>query len=232
MQLTRLDSEFLRYLIDKAPGERLPTLNQIGDDMGVSVGKLREQLEVARALGLVSVRPRLGVQREKFDFAQVLLHGIFFSLAAGEATFEQLAQVRRVLELGFWDEAVAQLTPGDIARLEGLVARAWDKLRGEPIHVPTAEHRALHMTIFGRLQNPFVIGLLETYWDAYEASEMTRFTQYAYWVSVWEYHEQIVAALRAQAYAHGRQLLQEHFALLRTAPASALPPVSAGAHAA
>ena len=65
MRLNKLDSTFLRYLVDSqvAPGERLPTLNQIGQELGVSVGKLREQLEIARGLGLVSVRPRVGIVR-------------------------------------------------------------------------------------------------------------------------------------------------------------------------
>ena len=47
---------------------------------------------------------------------------------------------------------------------------------------------------------------------------MTRFVSYAYWVEVWEYHERIVAALEAGEYAASRQLLQEHFSLLRSVP--------------
>ena len=47
MQLIRLDSQFLHYLIDNdiPPGERLPALNDISLEMGISVGKLREQME-------------------------------------------------------------------------------------------------------------------------------------------------------------------------------------------
>ena len=71
------------------------------------------------------------------------------------------------------------------------------KLRGEPIHIPNAEHRQLHLTIFGRLNNPFVHGLLIACWDAYDASELTRFQSYQYWTDVWSYHEQIVDALCA-----------------------------------
>ena len=72
MQLNKLDSPFLKYLIetDAVPGERLPALSDISDELGISIGKLREQLEVAKSLGLVSVRPRLGIQREPFDFSQ------------------------------------------------------------------------------------------------------------------------------------------------------------------
>lgn len=220
MRLNKLDSAFLRYLIDKdvAPGERLPTLSEIGDEMGVSVGKLREQLELARSLGVVSVRPRVGIQRESFDFAQVLLDGVLFSLATGEATFDQLSQLRQVVETGFWEQAVVLLTAEDKHRLRALVNSAWRKLRGDPIHVPNGEHRQLHLTIFGRLENPFVRGLLETYWDAYEASEWTRFVSYEYWLEVWNYHEKIVAAIEENDVTRGKQLLVEHFSLLRPLP--------------
>jgi DNA-binding FadR family transcriptional regulator len=226
MQLARLDSPFLRYLIETeaAPGERLPALAEISREMGVSVGKLREQLEVARTLGLVSVRPRLGIQREPFDFSQTLLNSVLFSQAMGEAEFEQYSRLRQIVEVGFWDEAVRQLTPEDKARLRQLVDRAWTKLRGEPIHVPNSEHRELHLTIFERLENPFVKGILETYWDAYEASELTRFVSYAYWVDVWTYHERIVEALCSNDFALGRQLLLEHFSLLQSLPEAAVDP--------
>lgn len=223
MRLDKLDSDFLQYVIAHHvnPGDRLPALAEIGQDMGVSVGKLREELAVARGMGVVSVRPRLGIQREPFNFATAVLPAVLFSLATGEADFDQFGRVRRMIETSFWNEAVVRLTPEDKARLVQIVAGAWAKLRGEPIHIPNGEHRDLHLTIFSRLDNPFVQGLLVAYWDAYEASEMTRFVRYRYWVDVWTYHEQIVAALCADDFDRGRELLIEHFQLLQSEPVSA-----------
>jgi DNA-binding FadR family transcriptional regulator len=219
--LNRLDSAFLAYLIERGvePGGRLPTLNEMSDQLGVSVGKLREQLEVARALGFVSVRPRLGIQREPFDFMPAVLGSILFGLGMGDASFAQLNQLRRAIESSFWHEAAVLLTPADKEQLKAIVASAWAKLRGEPVHVPNGEHRQLHLTIFCRLDNPFVQGLLAAYWEAYEASELTRFASYHYWLDVWSYHERIVDALCADDFLEGRRLLIEHFALLPTAVA-------------
>ena len=224
MQLSRIDSHFLRYLIDNdiVPGQRLPVMNDISLEMGISVGKLREQLEVARNMGLVSARPRLGIQREPFEFSQILLDGVLFGLATGEANFEQFSQLRQVVEAGFWDQAVELLTVVDKDRLCSLVAQAWEKLRGEPIHLPNGEHRDLHLTIFGRLDNPFVQGILNAYWQAYDASEMTRFASYAYWIEVWTYHEKIVDALCNNDFTLGQQLLVEHFSLLKSLPMPAV----------
>lgn len=218
MQLTKLDSQFLNYLVEMqiAPGERVPTLQEIGEDLGISVGKLREQLEVARNLGLVSVRPRVGIQREPLDFSKAILPSVLFSLGTGEATFTQFSQLRRAIETELWLDAVVLLTNEDKQRLREIVNQAWNKLRGQPIHVPNGEHRQFHLLIFSRLENPFVQGLLASYWDAYEASELTRFASYQYWLDVWNYHEKIVDALCINAFDQGQQLLVEHFNLLPT----------------
>lgn len=216
MLLNKVDSRFLNYLIETQtkPGEILLPLTEISTELGISVGKLREQLEVARSLGLVSVRPRIGIQRQAFDFAPAVLQSVLFGLATKEATFEQFSQLRRTVEAGFWHEAATLLTPEDKEDLKQTVQNAWAKLRGEPIHVPNGEHRRLHLLIFHRLENPFVQGVLSAYWDAYEASELTRFVSYQYWIDVWTYHEQIVDALCSDDFDRGRQLLIQHFSLL------------------
>lgn len=216
MQYQKLDSAFLQYLIDHQvrPGEGLPPLSDISSELGISVGKLREQLEVARSLGYVSVRPRLGIQREPFSFSAAILKSVLFSIGCGEAEFVQFSQLRQEVEASFWHEAVIKLTADDLELLQDILNRAWGKLRGEPVHVPNGEHRQLHLAMFRRLENPFVTGLLEAYWDAYEASELTRYAHYEYWLEVWEYHERIVQALQNGDYEVSRQLLIEHFSLL------------------
>ena len=220
MLLHKLDSDFIKYLIDNhiEPGDRLPTLSEISAELGISVGKLREQLEVARSLGLVSVKTRTGIQREAFDFAPAVLIALLFSLGTGETQFAQFSALRQAIETNMWHEAVICLTPADKAEMRYLVEEAWRKLRGHPVHVPNGEHRKFHLTTFSRLANPFVQGLLAAYWDAYEASELTRFVNYQYWVDVWTYHERIVDALDANDFDQGLVLLTEHFSLLPTVP--------------
>jgi DNA-binding FadR family transcriptional regulator len=214
----QLDSELLQYLVDQdiAPGERIPALTDLSDELGLSVGKLREQLEVARQLGFVSVRPRLGTRREAFDFYPAICTSLMFGLATGEARFEQFSQLRQTVETTMWPEAVGLLRAGDIGHLRELVSGAWQKLRDHPVHIPNSEHRQFHLTIFSRLDNPFVQGLLQAYWDAYEATELTRFADYQYWLDVWTYHERILQAIEIADDEEGRRLLIEHFQLLPT----------------
>lgn len=215
-----LDSPFLAYLAQHnvLPGDRLPTLAEISRAMGVSIGKLREEVGLARAWGLVSLRPRVGMQRERLDFAAILLTGVLFGLGTGELTFQQLSQLRRSLETSLWSEAVQRLQPEDLRHLRALVSAAQTKLRATQVEIPFAEHRDLHLTIFSRLENPLVTGLLSVYWEAYQASEITRYNSYHYWVEVWSYHDAIVSALESGAFDQGRALLIEHFNLLPQSP--------------
>jgi DNA-binding FadR family transcriptional regulator len=103
-----------------------------------------------------------------------------------------------------------------------LVNQAQAKLMGDPIQIPHFEHRELHLTIYRRLDNPFVLGLLESYWDVYEAVGLDVYTDITYLERVWNYHQQIVEAICAGDITSGYQALIEHMELLvqRSKPVS------------
>jgi DNA-binding FadR family transcriptional regulator len=211
-------SKILDYIVENElePGDRLPALSKLSKELGVSVGKLREDLEVVRQMGVVSVRPRLGIRREVYDFYPPVQASLLFGLSTGDATFRQYSQLRQSIEANMWHQAVVCLTPDDKRDLEELVIQAWDKLKGSRVHIPNGEHRELHLTLFKRLDNPFVDGLLRAYWDAYFETELSRYADYQYWIDVWTYHQRIVQAVCDEKYERGRKLLIEHFQLLPT----------------
>ena len=161
-------SEFMRYLASNAEAERgLPPLKDLSEELGISVASLREQLEVARALGLVEVRPRLGIKRRDYSFTPAVRQSLRYALALNDDNFRKFSELRNHLEAAFWFEAVEKLTEEDKLDLLALVKRAMEKLNRASIQVPHEEHRNLHLLIFSRLDNPFVTGILEAYWDAY-----------------------------------------------------------------
>jgi DNA-binding FadR family transcriptional regulator len=209
-------SEFLCHLLTQAsnPGDRLPSLAELSTELGLSVGKLREQLEVARTLGLVEASPRRGITRTPYTFAPPVRLSLLTALSIDRHYFDAFSSLRIHLEVAYWHEAVVLLTDADKAHLRTLVAQAWEKLSQPRIQIPYPEHRELHMTIFSRLQNPFVLGLLEAYWDGYEAVELNTYADYRYLQTVWGFHERIVEAIVAGDYMTGRALLVEHMQLL------------------
>ncbi len=210
--------EFLAKLEDGGEGEegngRLPSLQRLGQMLGQSVPQVREQVAVARALGLVEARPRVGLRRLPYSFAPAASLSLHYAVHRDRRFFEQFSDLRKHLEMAYFHEAAATLQPEDLEALQRLVASAWEKLRGEPIQIPHQEHRALHITIFRRLENVFVVGLLEAYWDAYEAVGLNLYTDYAYLETVWQYHQRIVEALVAGDVEAAYRALVEHTDLL------------------
>ena len=120
MILSTIDSDFLRYLLTTAAepqgleaGARLPALDEISAQTGISVGKLREQLEVARALGLVEVSPRRGIRCRAYEFLPAVRLSLMIALSLDRRMFKAYSTLRIHLETAFWDEAVALLTEAD-----------------------------------------------------------------------------------------------------------------------
>jgi DNA-binding FadR family transcriptional regulator len=209
-------SEFMRYLASHEEAERaLPTLNELSRELGIGVAALREQLEVARALGLVEVKPRMGTRRREYSFTPAVRQSLGYALALNNGHFRKYAELRNHVESAFWYQAVAALTEQDKQELGRLVERAWEKLRGTPIQVPHEEHRFLHLKIYSRLENPFVTGLLEAYWDAYEAVGLNVFAgSYEYLQDVWQYHQKMVEAICEGNFEAGYEALVAHTDLL------------------
>lgn len=206
--------DFIKYLANGNGSDRLPSLQELSAEHGVSISVLREQLQVARALGFVEVRPRTGIKRLPYTFAPAVRESLFYAIDRDQAAFASFSDVRRHLERVYWFEAANRLTAEDIAHLRHLVKRAEEMLKGQPIRVPHAEHRELHLAIFQHLQNPFVIGLLEAYWEAYEQVGLSLYTGLEYQLQVWDSHHQIVEAIAEKDFVRGHQLLIGHFDLI------------------
>lgn len=226
MPQTQLSSEFLRYLassceVDDARN-RLPSLNQLSAELGVSVARLREQLEVARALGLVEVRPRTGIRRLPFDFFPTVNLSLSYALEIDRSYFDSFSELRNHVEASFWFEAVEKLDSQDLEDLKSLMASAWEKLHSSQVKIPHAEHRELHLCIFRRLNNPFVLGILEAYWEAYEAVGLNVYADYDYLQRVWGYHQQMVDAICTGDSQAGYRALMEHKDLLYHRPVANL----------
>jgi len=220
MPHTHLDSDILRYIVEHhmQPGERLPTIPELSEELGVSVSKIREELSVARTLGLVQIRPRTGTQVNEFCFGPAATLSVLYALGMDRVNFHHFSTLRNNIELSFWHEAVQQLCPEDIAYLRELVMRAREMLTCTPVEVPFQEHRSLHLAFFKHLDNPFVQGLLEAYWAAYKAFGLALYADISYHHEVWDYHERMVECVAQGDFDGGHRALRQHMALLRYRP--------------
>ena len=210
----------LQYIIDNdlqmGEGEeiKLPPMDGLAAEMGISRGKLREEMVVAQAYGAVEMRPGDGTYVRPFDFYTAIRTLVLYGTAYDWKNFDHLYRLRVQLEITFWQEAVQNLTPEDKEELERIVDQAEHKLTGSPVEIPHKGHRDFHLLIFGRLDNKFVQGLLRAYWDAYEAVGLHRYFDLNYYEKMWISHRAITEAIIAGQYQKGQEILVQHFTLL------------------
>lgn len=216
-------SEFLNYLAKTyQSGEPIPSLEKLSKELGVSIASLREQLEVARAFELIEIRPRVGIKRLPVNFSPAIKKSLAYAVAIDAEYFQHFADLRLHLEEAYWFKAVSLLTVEDQDYLHRLIEQAEGKLRQNPAQVPHWEHRELHQIIYQRLENPFVTGLLEAYWDIYEQIGLDVYADLQYLNQVWLYHRKMVEAIRKGEYDSGYKVMKEHVGLLSQ---RAKPPV-------
>ncbi len=219
MMPKNLSSDFLNYLANTyqmdEDCEHLPSLQVLSKQLGVSVSSLREQMEVGRALGLVEAKPRTGLRRLPYSFFPAVNQSLSYAITIDQEYFLKFADLRHNVEAAFWYQAVSLLTGEDKVGLQNLIDQAWEKLHGNPIQIPQYEHRQLHLTIYKRLDNPFVSGILEAYWEAYDAVGLNLYAGYRYLEEVWTYHQQMVDGICNGDLDAGYQALVEHTDLIR-----------------
>lgn len=209
-------SELLRYLASIPEGgeQRVPPLSELSKELGVSVASLREQLEVARLLGIVDIKPKAGIHKCEYSLRPALTASLTYAVESNTAIFSHLSNLRKHLEAAYFVEAVQLLSTGDVEYLSDIIRRAQAKIRSIPPQLPTTEHRELHLGMYMRLNNPFLLSILEVYWDLYRSTGLEIYTEVTYTDRVWQYHQRIVDAIRQGNASLGQQILVEHMDLI------------------
>ena len=193
---------------------RLPALSELSKELNMSVATLREQLEVARTLGVVEVKPKTGIRKLPYDFYRTIKPGLTYALACGSISFHEFADLRKHLEAAYFLEAAQLLTPAEIEHLEGLISSAKMKLTSFPGQIPVEEHREFHTFIYRKLENPYLDGMLAAFWDVYHSSGFEVYPDLAYLERVWQYHSRIIEEIKARRFSQGLALLLEHIELV------------------
>lgn len=194
--------------------QKIPSLSELGKILGTSVASLREQLEVARFLGIVEVKPKAGIKRLPYRFKPTLITSLAYAVESDSVPFEQYSDLRRHLESAYFIEAARQLNHSDLDALSELIHSAQEKVKQIPGKIPFTEHREFHLLFYRKLNNEFVNGIFEAYWDLYRLEGLEVFTDLVYADKVWNYHARIIEQIRLGNFNQGLKLLIEHMDLL------------------
>jgi DNA-binding FadR family transcriptional regulator len=208
-------SDLLDYLAEaNRNGTPIPTIAELSEELGMSITSLREQLEVARRLGFVTIKPKTGIQPCGFSLAPALRLSLQYGTRVQPELFEAFRDLRKHIEASYWFKAAPLLTSAEVSTLGDIVRKAQSKIKKQPIESPEKEHRAFHLAIFQHLENPVVKSLLETYWDLNAGNERNYYIDQNYLEIVWNYHQRIVEALAARDFERGHQALLAHMDLV------------------
>src|SRR4030067_3351252 len=82
----------------REPGTRVPPISGRSETLGIGPSKLREQIEVARALEFVEVRPKTGIRTREISYLPPLRLGLLSVLAQDPSRFEEIRALRTTLE--------------------------------------------------------------------------------------------------------------------------------------
>lgn len=214
--LSDKQEEFINYLIRKRqdPNARIPAIGAISEELGISAACLREQMELAKNLGLIAIQPRKGIEILPYSFTPAVIKSLYYAVKIDKNYFTQFSDLRSHLEKSFFIEAVSLLSTSDIQELKALTQSAKNKLLSDPIQIPHSEHRKYHMLIYKQLNNIFLNGMLEAYWDTYEIVGLDVFTDLKYLEDVWNYHQRIIDNLTLEKFNIAYELLIEHMQLI------------------
>jgi GntR family transcriptional repressor for pyruvate dehydrogenase complex len=106
------------------PDTKLPPERDLADQLGVSRTALREAVRILVTKGLLETQPGKGTMVRRLTREQVVepLSLLLRSHTGGEISFEQLHQVRSILEVEIAGLAASQASEADIAGLRRIVA--------------------------------------------------------------------------------------------------------------
>ena len=141
-------SEFIDYLLQTTNSntETLPALKVLSQQIGISVSTLREQLEAAKVLGLVDVKPRRGIRPLPYSFTPAVDASLCYAIQQDQAYFEDFVDLRRHLEYAYFPQAVDLLQESDHQDLRQAGKKCLGKTAGEanphpsPGTPPTPSH--------------------------------------------------------------------------------------------
>jgi len=155
-------------IVDLAPGDRLPTETEIAARFDVSRTVVREAARLLVQRGLVAVSPGRGMTVAEFD-GRFIADQYALLLRLSDGTFEQLLELRLVLEVEMAALAAARRSKEEVEQLHAVNERLERALDHKPefldadLHFHELVARASHNPFFGLVIRP-INGFLK---DAY-----------------------------------------------------------------
>ena len=77
-----------------------------------------------------------------------------------------------------------------------MIGSAQAKIKQIPGKIPLTEHREFHLLFYRKLNNEYLNGIFEAYWDLYRIEGLEIYSDLLYADKVWQYHARIIDQVR------------------------------------
>ncbi len=150
-----------------APGDKLPSERELGEQFEVSRTAVREAMKILRQRGLVEINPGRGtfvIDSTTQAMRQSL--GLMVKIEQLEGT-QNLVEVREIIEPEIAALAARRATTGDIAAMSEAIAAMEDALDSIPVNIEAFIEADLdfHLALAEGTQNALVPVLIDTLID-------------------------------------------------------------------
>jgi len=142
------------------PGSKLPSQNELVEQLGISRTGVREALQVMSALNLVEIRPGSGCFVRKVA-TEYIVHADVLAILLEKESILEVIEVRKILEAGTAALAAERAVEADFWVIEdalSLIAKAID--RSESVAGLTPE---VHIAIAKATHNPVLAKLVTSF---------------------------------------------------------------------
>lgn len=208
--LSQLVCERLKQYITEhelKPGDRLPSAKQLTEMLKVSRTVVREALKSLESVGILRIRSGGGIYVEDASL-KPLVDQVAFHWKSNKKKIRELLAVRKILELGAIELAIAHYDPALIKQME----RAVDAMR-ERIAVglvPIEEDLAFHRGLFKATGNQTFIELSAVLNDFFNEMNGIQTMEEEENVRSLEDHRQILDAICAKEVEKAKAIMTDH----------------------
>lgn len=198
-----------------APGDPLPTENELSEQLGVSRSRIREAVKTLSALDIVEVRHGYGTYVGRMSFSAMVESLAFRGMLSAKNdlhVFAELVDFRELIETSLAETIMEHLTPQAALTMRRLTATMAEKAAlGQEF--PT-EDRAFHLLLVETTGNTLAVDLTGAFWDvhALAARSLARATDLSTTVAA---HVAILDAIESGNPARLREAIHAHYAPVR-----------------
>lgn len=191
-----------------APGDRLPPIRELADQLNVGLTSVREALRQLETLGLVRIQHGAGVYVTESTSQPFLIRMLPTGGGISDKTRFDLISVRKMLETGSAELAAQRATPDQIEKLQEILGHMQERL--DDVERFSEVDTEFHMYVAEISGNDILPALLSSVRELIVRHQVELNTPLELRQRSLKFHTSIYEAIRGRSPVEARTLMAAH----------------------